>query len=185
MSIGEAQNAEEGGIRALLQKNTPLVLGVLVVAIGAALWYSLGSMGKAENLAWFTTDDGKTYFADEFTQVAPFTSGGKEHLQVVVLSCDGGKTKKVGWLVRYPGEAKSRADNILKAGGGMLTGDEVKMPGDTEWLGDLDVNALANTMGRANNAQAFAKAQERAKKAQEIKTQKCPDGTFPVIVSPE
>ena len=30
---------EEGGIRALLQKNTPIVLGVLAVLILVALWW--------------------------------------------------------------------------------------------------------------------------------------------------
>lgn len=179
------ETQEEGGIRALLQKNTPIVLGVLAVLILVALWWSLGSMSRPANQAWFTTDDGKTFFAGEFKEVAPFTRGGKEWLQAVVISCDGGKTKQVGWLVRFPPEAKARADAILKAGGGMLTGDEVKLPGDPEWFGDLDVNALAGGMGGARNAQAFAQAQERAKRAHEIKTQKCPDGTFPVIVSPE
>lgn len=177
--------AEEGGIRALLQKNTPIVLGVLAVAVLVALWYSLGSLRRPANMAWFTTDDGKTFFAAEFTEVAPFTRGGREWLQVVVISCDGGKTRQVGWLVRYPPEAKKRADALLRSGGGMLTGEEVKLPGDTEWFGEVDLNALAGGMGGARTAEAFARAQARAKRAQEIKTQTCPDGSSPVIVSPE
>lgn len=50
---------------------------------------------------WFTVDDGETYFADNVSNIPPFVKNGKTAYGCEVFSCDGGKSRFVGFLVRY------------------------------------------------------------------------------------
>ncbi len=180
MSIGiQDDEASESGVRGILRKYPAVILGVIVVLVGVALWFSVGSMAKQGQAAFFTSDDGNTFFSDDFHGAPPFISGGKEVVQAVVISCDQGKTKKVGWLVRYTGENKKRADAIIKSGNiGMMPDAEVKAPGTGEWVSSGNVAGVTNMKD-------FTAAQAAAKKAKDIINPNCPDSEGFMIMLPE
>lgn len=180
MSIGiQNDESSEGGVRGILRKYPAVIIGVIVVLVGIALWYSMGAMAKQGQGAFFTTDDGASYFPADFSQAPPFTHSGKEAVQVVLISCDEGKTTKVGWLVRYTGENHKRADAIIKSGNiGMMPDSEVKAPGTGEWVSSGQAAGVTNMKD-------FTAAQAAAKKSKEIINPKCPDGKGFMIMLPE
>jgi hypothetical protein len=50
---------------------------------------------------YFTTDDGKSYFADDASNRPPFVHEEKPAVRAHLFSCDGGKTLFVGYLSKY------------------------------------------------------------------------------------
>jgi hypothetical protein len=50
---------------------------------------------------FFTTDDGKTWFADEASKKAPFLHDEKPAVRAHVFSCDGGKKLFAGYLSKF------------------------------------------------------------------------------------
>lgn len=180
MSIGiQNDESSEGGIRGILRKYPAVIIGVIAVLVIVALWYSMGAMAKQGQAAFFTNDDGKTMYSDAFTQAPPFTSGGKEISIVIAISCDGGKTLKPGWLVRYTPDQQKTVNAMLKSGNiGMMPRGQVKAPVGGEWLSNGDIPSV-------NSIKEFTAAQAAAKKANEITSPKCPDGSDPMIMLPE
>jgi hypothetical protein len=158
-----------------------LAAGITVVLAAAAIGFVviqlLGlrapapDMGGDPERAFFTIDDGKTWFVDVATQLAPFQHDGKEAVRAYVVACDG--KKFVNHLERYTPEGKQamlRLREVVKKGpppGSLVAaaqqrGREVKRPGDTKW-----------TSSNAPSAEA-------------ITTPKCPQGASgePTIVFP-
>src|SRR4051812_38658926 len=90
------------------------VCGTLAaVIIGAALLIFLpagGSNARPTDLAYFSNDDGATWFADDAKKVAPFDKDGRPAYLAHVFTCDGGKTKFVLYLERYSTAAKKMID---------------------------------------------------------------------------
>jgi len=164
------------GLRGAINRH-PLVSGgvVLVVAI-ASLSLALKPAPKPQ--AYFTVDDGQTFF-EAPAQVPPFTYHGREAVRAVVYSCDGGKTKFVAYLLRHPPEEKAAAEAILKRGGRMPPG-EVKRPGEVEWATPFDPSKLKNVHGKAG----FERARAAGKRYDEIINTKCKDGGTPTIINP-
>lgn len=110
------------------------VLGGLFVLAAAILWWEVGSTDAASNissgpaLAYYTVDDGVTWFKDKADLVPPFNSKGKTASQVVLFTAEGGKTQFAGYLQRFDAATKKRLD----AGAKMprtISGVEVKKPG--------------------------------------------------------
>jgi hypothetical protein len=141
------------GIRETLNENprltTGITIGIIVVVLGFILWQMHGGSSSTPDgggrsggaQAYFSDDDGKTYFPDAATKVPPFDHGGKEAVRAHVLKCDG-KTF-VNFLERYTPEGKKKMEAM---GGKPPVGDptamesvrsagmEVKRPGDKEWI---------------------------------------------------
>src|SRR4051812_15627729 len=97
------------GLREKINSNPLLMLGALVVVIlgaGLVLYFSMRSpaVKAGGNQAYFSDDDGKTYFADAASRIPPAERGGKEVVRAHVFSCDGGKTLFVGYLHRFTPE---------------------------------------------------------------------------------
>ena len=90
-------------IRKLAEKSPAMRYGILGgIAVLVAIFLLLQYRGPHElDKAWFTTDDGVTWFADDMTKVAPFDHDGKTAVECKVYTYDGGKTKFVGYLIRY------------------------------------------------------------------------------------
>lgn len=129
------------GIRETLNKNpgitTGATAGIILLAI-VFIFYQL-SGGGAEGIAteaFYSIDDGKSWFADDVNKVPPFDKDGKQAYRVYVYKCADGK-EFVSHLERYTPEGKKAMEAALKADGGspvlmedvMLTGMEVKEPG--------------------------------------------------------
>lgn len=92
--------------------------------------------------AFFTVDDGKTWFVDDVTRLAPFDHEGKEAVRAYVAECNG--KKFVNHMERYTDEGKqamAKVHDAAKKGPppGMLVamaqqrGRELKRPGDPKW----------------------------------------------------
>jgi hypothetical protein len=165
---------DESGVRGLLRKYPAVIVGVLAVGIGVALWMSLGSMGRPGLVGYYSDDDGKTLLKISANEAPPFSRMGREVLGAVVVSCDGGRTLTVAFLVRYSGETKKRADKVLFQHGVPMPAAEVRKPGTTEWINTGNVSG-----------ETPEHAVQRMKKVSEIKNYKCPDGSSPILMQPE
>lgn len=166
------------GIREKLEQRGPLVgIGAAVVLVGSVV----AIIVQARNLqsfnagdAYFSTDDGQTFFVDTGAKLPPFEVDGKQAVKAHVFMC-GGK-RVVGYLSRYTPEtlkaiedAKAARDqgkpppNVHLLAGMGTTGLEVKRPGpNNPWVKQADVN-------RATRIRVF----------------RCPDGSIPAEVGPE
>lgn len=147
-----------GASRALI-----VIASALALAVGLwAFWWQSGdvsSPGGRPRAAFYTVDDGATWFADAADQLTPFDRGGKQAVRAYVYSCGGGPAH-VEYLERYTTEGKAlsekfRADqkaapgtlpeSFLKVDELGLGGLEVKKPGGEAWLNMRDPKALAIT----------------------------------------
>lgn len=123
--------------------------------------------------AFYSDDNGKTWFADDATKVPPFDHNGKPAYRAIVYRCGEGAAF-VSCLESFPPEVKSRIEqagdsNLLalqNAEFAALSDMLIKPPGATEWMKHTPAND--------------------AKFMQMITSPKCPDGsaTTPTIVTP-
>jgi hypothetical protein len=140
-----AYEAPDMGIREELNKRPAIAAGIvggLILAAGAA-WYALGgdSFGPAAR-AFYSVDDGASYFVDDADRIYPFDHGGKVAYRAYVFR-NGDEKPVVGYLARYSDatkakiaalqakandpEAKSQLAQVLSAE------YEVRKPGTTNW----------------------------------------------------
>jgi hypothetical protein len=145
---------ETMGVRERLNRNPRLaaiVMAVLLLVAGVAvaLQFSDGAhaAGMASDKAFFTIDDGATWFADDAAKIAPFQHDGKEAVRAYVFECNG--KRFVNHLERFTPEGHKAAEAAIKANQSRqpadvaaqvrLSGAEVKRPGAKLWasLGDL------------------------------------------------
>jgi hypothetical protein len=135
------------GIRQKLNEKpaiTVSVVGLLTVAaIGFLIWQFTGRGQRAHGhlKAFYSDDDGKTYFTDEGYKLTPFTdANGKEAVQAIVFKCGAGEPF-VGYLMRYDAESKRIMDQSAQTSAtahkdhanGMLM-LEVKKPREKNWV---------------------------------------------------
>jgi hypothetical protein len=130
----------------------------LIAAAAFAWWSREESLPQHSRTvkAWYTGDDGRTWFADLPNKVVPFDHQGKAAVRCYVWSCDGGKTKFVSHVERISAAARQRLTgqsqiDVLE----LLPGTrEVKSPltGDAGWTA------------------------AESPKAAEIQTPRCPGG---------
>lgn len=130
------------GIRETLNKNPGITTGATAAIIVIALIFIFMQLrgsggGVGDNLAWYTTDDGKTWFADSADKYAPFEVDGKKAYRVYVYRCADG-TEFVSHLERYTPEAKKALEKAAAQGPNadptileavMMNGLEAKKPG--------------------------------------------------------
>lgn len=110
-----------------------IAAGLLVIALAIFWWGSGGASGVGGSssdpaLAFYSVDDGATWFKDSADRVPPFQHEGKTADQVVLFTADGGKTKFAGYLQRFSTEVKKQLDAGVKVPR-TITGLEVKKPG--------------------------------------------------------
>jgi hypothetical protein len=119
---------------------------VLIVAAAALLfWRARGSgPGYAPGSRQFlTVDDGKTWFLDSSSETAPVVRDGITAYELVLITCDGGKTKWPGYLLRYTPAGKQLLVQVreqMKAGRPpemmpqLQMETEIKRPGARDWV---------------------------------------------------
>ena len=158
-------------------RNRPKLVGTLALLAILGAWVVIyvqarGTGSDGPGKLYYTTDDGKTFFADSALRLPPFDKGGKPAVRAHVFECGGERV--VGYMSRYTPEA-IRALEEAKASRGTgkpppnpgrlatigTTGLEVKRRGDATWVRQSD-------MARATAVRVF----------------RCPDGSTPPEVDP-
>jgi hypothetical protein len=138
------------GIREWLNQHKSVSTGlaaVIVVGAGAAIFVQARSFAPTTGIgkAYFTNDDGKTFFADDAVKFPPFDKDGKPAYRAFVFECNG--TRTVGYMSRYTeagvaalteakkyqgsGKPPPNIEQLKTIG---TTGTEIKKPGDEKWI---------------------------------------------------
>jgi hypothetical protein len=127
---------------------------LLLLAMGFPLFFD-GCFGggaggpRVPAQAYYTIDDGQTYFADDINKVPPFEHEGREAVRAHVFTCDGGRTTFVAYLEKYTPLAKQRIEELLERDPPvdpimfediMMTGVLVRRPGDphNRWVPQMN-----------------------------------------------
>jgi hypothetical protein len=93
--------------------------------------------------AYFTIDDGKTFFAFGSENFPPFEYKGKQAVRAYVFECSA-KERFVGYLERYTPEARKKMMAGKDAGPQtQIYGRELKKPGEAAWVKSGDFAAVA------------------------------------------
>ena len=136
------------GLRETLNKNpiitTSVTGGIILICLIVVLYSAFGggpSSVDAVAQGYYSTDDGKTFFPENLSNVPPFDHEGQPAVRAYVYRCGNDGTPFVGYLERYsPGvhdkvvAAKSSGDMNAGMDSESLKGREVKRPGDANWL---------------------------------------------------
>ena len=148
-----AQNAYDISVRKTLQKNrrAGLLVAVALILLSAAFaaYVFLHNVPPKNDsyAAFFSDDDGQTYFKGSALNLAPFDHDGKTADLAVV--CTDGKRDFVAYLQRYTPEARKQLQDLYDANRSApykvidmmaspqisLEGMEIKVPGkDNPWI---------------------------------------------------
>lgn len=144
------------GIREKLNHPASVVVVVVLFLVTLFLiWIGRDKESSAQtfiNKAYFSVDDGATFFVDDANKLPPFDHNGKPAYRCMVYTKDNRKTLFVGYLLRYPVDAKTKFEASLKSndpGKSMREGTilaasaEVKAPGQGEWISTTSPAAVA------------------------------------------
>ena len=147
------------GIRESINRHPKVAVGIgsaLVVFTVAFLPQQLRSNGasdipSADEHAFFTVDDGKTWFVGDIKVLAPFDHQGKQAVRAYVFECDG--QRFAGFLEQFTEEGKKARQQVLEASKtgrpngrlvyvSQVSGREIKRPGDKNWTVATDQQAV-------------------------------------------
>lgn len=133
------------GIRELLNKNQKvtgtIAAGFVVVAVTVMVMSARSTQSPTFRKAFYTTDDGKTFFTDSISLIPPFEKDGKQAVRAIVYQCGG--EQKVSYLERFSADAKAELESLRKEGGAPDSaveqrifegGLQAKKPGDADWI---------------------------------------------------
>jgi hypothetical protein len=139
------------GIREWLNRNqavaTVVVLVLVLAAVGLAGYQYFSNRRTISTKlpdAYFTIDDGKTYFTASTSNVPPFDHEGKPAVRAYVFDCNG--KKFVGYLERYKPDARQAKLDKKATPATQIYGRELKRPGETTWVNSGDQAAVAKVI---------------------------------------
>lgn len=162
------------GIREKLNNKPGIAIGVgaalLVLSMVFITMQLTSGGGASSEEAYYTIDDGATWFPDDANKPTPFQHDGKEAVRAYVYECKG--KEFVNHLERFTPERRKVAEAAAEAektgkppppapaaaGNTVMWGQEIKKPGDKAWT------------PAGNLAKAGPMAQP-----------KCPEGTGEVV----
>lgn len=138
------------GFRDTLNQKPALALGLAIAIFGIAVAWGaiqLSRGGGSNDRAFFTIDDGTTWFVDDVSNLPPFQHKGKEAVRVYVFECSG--KQFANHLERMTSERKKLAEAARNHtaptgptavhGGGANWGSEFKKPGTGNWVAGNDM----------------------------------------------
>ena len=140
-----AESARGGG----QQWKIAVAVVLLVAAVASFFLFrnvadrSADAAKSGVDLAWYSHDDGQSWFAEKKNRLNYATRDGKPAYRCWVYTCDGGKTKFAAYLERYAPEAQKQLEAMIAgkrpADPAILeqisaNGIEVKKPGTGTWI---------------------------------------------------
>ena len=94
---------------------------------------------KGLNQAFYSDDDGKTWFLDDAVKISPFDHGGRQACRAVIFRCADGNLF-VGYLARYSDAQRTQIRNQLSKDPSSVSFllasmamSEMKKPGEAKW----------------------------------------------------
>lgn len=123
-------------------------LALIILAGLVIIWQIRSTAPRNEDQAYFTLDDGKTWFIDDITKVPPFEKNGKMAVKAYLYKCKGVDQPFVGYVERFADpvmkqlqelqertrNAPDQAEKIKQfLRGASINGLEYKKPGDQTW----------------------------------------------------
>ena len=98
-------------------KQLASIFCIVLIVAGVAVWYFWLRTPELRipDKAFYSDDDGQTYFVDDLWKVPPFDHNGKTAVRAYVFSYDGGKKQFVAYLMKYDDEMKNRFEQELAA----------------------------------------------------------------------
>ena len=85
----------------------------LIIAIAILAYTEWPQHHFSGKTAFYSDDDGQTWFIDSVYKTVPFDHNGKPAYRAVIYSCDNGKTKFCAYLMRHKAEDKKRLDDAV------------------------------------------------------------------------
>jgi hypothetical protein len=105
------------GIRENLAKNknlsTSLSIGLILVAAVILAWHFWPEKKANLSQAFFSDDDGQTWFQDSVYLIPPFDHNGKTAVRAEIFTYDSGKKPFCAYLAKYTDEAKKRLEDSI------------------------------------------------------------------------
>jgi len=153
-------------IRDSLNKNKKLGVGIgaaiLVIAVGLIAFQLRGSGSglTAATGAFYTDDNGKTFFKDDLLKVSPFDHNGKQAYLCEVYQCSDGK-QFVGLMYRHNAAGRKAIEGMRKPDVSLMSGleiqgMEVKRAGaaDSAWKPNTDPETVRGAIKCASGGAA-------------------------------
>lgn len=169
--------ANAQSLREKINKNPAMAAavsgGIILIALLFIAWQCSGGSEASllNDKAFYTTDDGKTFFVDAATNIPPYQKDGKLAVRAQVFTCDDGKTKFVGYLEMYAPQDKAMLEAMAKGAQSNKGATPAPMP----YVGFAG-QPLVKKPGAPANAWVMLGPQSSAA-YQNVVTVKCPDGT--------
>jgi hypothetical protein len=142
-------------LRDRIEQRPQVFVPIALVVIVATLFFALRSHHAGDmaipSAAYYSTDDGATFFTDAANRISPFGHQGTPAYRAMVYTCDGGKTRFVAYLQRLTEEARRR---VAISGNSSLDSAaidrlgvadiEIKKPGSNNaWINRTNLSAAA------------------------------------------
>ncbi len=151
------------GLRETLEKRRGVASAFGFAAIALAVFLivieSRSSRLTKIDRAFYSDDDGQTYFVDSVDKLFPFDHNGRQAYRAYVFRCSDG-TEFVGYLARYTDSTKARLAELMaqpynqvaqQIADAESAGTEIKKPGDSRWYPQASPQAAAMLMPTCPN----------------------------------
>ena len=104
------------GVRESLEKNKPLAFALagafIIAAVGVVIWSNSSGIPAPLKTAYYSDDDGTSYFVDDINKIYPFDHNGKQALRADVFQCSDGK-QFVGLIYRFTDAGRREMEGYL------------------------------------------------------------------------
>jgi hypothetical protein len=138
------------GIREKLNENPSVTTGVTAAIVIAAILFIVWQViphSSETGKAYFSADDGASYFSDDVSKLPPFDKNGKPAVRAYVYQCSNGKPF-VLYLEKYTDDGRKRLEQMTNRPANSppptpmdpTTLTLVKKPGTGSWVGPRDPN---------------------------------------------
>jgi hypothetical protein len=159
MGIRESLNQNQGIV---ICGATAIVL-VAVLVIGIQLW---PGGRQVHSRAFYTIDDGQNLIVDRIDRHPPFEIDGRQAVRAYVFTCDGGRTRFVGYLERYTPDAHRHLEQMRD-----------RDPQHME-MGMDEIIVYGSEVRRPNMTEGVWIPRRDTDRAEEVTDVRCPDGTI-------